>query len=203
MSSWTRSSDTRSGDEVAAALPPGTMAAPYSGVLAATGPLDPWDVLLAGPRPDAVRIGLAVPLSGPLALTAPSALDLAGLAVDEANEAGGVAGRTAELVALDFGRAPDLVAAETVALHAAGAFDVLVGFHTSDVHRAVETALAGRVRYVFTPPHGGGRPRFPPRRGGPAAGRPASSGSASRRASSTPRRWPGWSGTDARGGGCC
>ncbi len=114
-------------------------------------------MLLAGPRADAVRIGLAVPLSGPLALTAPSALDLAGLAVDEANEAGGVGGRTVELVALDFGRAPAVVAAETAALHAAGAFDVLVGFHTSDVHRAVETALAGRVRYVFTPPHEGGR----------------------------------------------
>ena len=114
-------------------------------------------MLLAGPRPDAVRVGLAVPLSGPLAMTAPSALDLAGLAVDEANEAGGVGGRAVELVALDFGRAPTVVAAETVALHAAGAFDVLVGFHTSDVHRAVETALAGRVRYVFTPPHEGGR----------------------------------------------
>ena len=122
-----------------------------------TGPLDPWDVLLAGPRPDAVRIGLAVPLSGPLAMTAPSALELAGLAVDEANDAGGIGGRTVELVALDFGRPPQVVAAETLALHAAGAFDVLVGFHTSDVHRAVETALAGRVRYVFTPPHEGGR----------------------------------------------
>ena len=121
------------------------------------GLLDPWDVLLAGPRPDAVRIGLAVPLSGPLAMTAPSALHLAGLAVDEVNEAGGPGGRTAELVALDFGRAPEVVAAETVALHAAGAFDVLVGFHTSDVHRAVEAALDGQVRYVFTPPHEGGR----------------------------------------------
>jgi urea transport system substrate-binding protein len=122
-----------------------------------TGPLDPWDVLLAGPRPDALRIGLAVPLSGPLAMTAPSALGLAGLAVDEANGTGGAGGRPVELVALDSGRAPGVVAAETVALHAAGAFDVLVGFHTSDVHRAVETALAGRVRYVFTPPHEGGR----------------------------------------------
>src|SRR4051794_41248495 len=90
-------------------------------------------------------------------MTAPSALELAGLAVDEANDAGGIGGRSVELVALDFGRSPQVVAAETVALHAAGAFDVLVGFHTSDVHRAVEAALAGRVRYVFTPPHEGGR----------------------------------------------
>nr|WP_275585931.1 ABC transporter substrate-binding protein [Geodermatophilus sabuli] len=101
---------------------------------------------------------MAVPLSGPLALTAPSALDLAALAADETNTGGGVRGRAVELVTIDSGRPPAVVAAEAAALHEAGAFDVLVGYHTSDVHRALETALAGRVRYVFTPPHeGGGR----------------------------------------------
>jgi ABC-type branched-subunit amino acid transport system substrate-binding protein len=123
------------------------------------GPADPWEVLLAGPRPDVVRVGLAVPLSGPLAMTAPSALDLAGLAADEANEAGGVRGRKVELVAVDSGRAPAVVAAEAVALHQAGAFEVLVGFHTSDVHRALEAALPPGARYLYTPPHEGGRRR--------------------------------------------
>jgi ABC-type branched-subunit amino acid transport system substrate-binding protein len=104
-------------------------------------------------------VGLAVPLSGPLALTAPSALDLAGLAADEVNAAGGAAGRRMELVALDAGRAPAVVAREAAALHAAGAFDVLVGFHTSDVHRAVAQALPRGAPYVFTPPHEGGRVR--------------------------------------------
>jgi urea transport system substrate-binding protein len=120
-------------------------------------PLDPWDVLLTGPRPDVLRVGLAVPLSGPLALTAPSALDLAGLAAEEANAAGGVAGREMQLVAVDSGRAPAIVAAEVASLFGAGAFDVLVGFHTSDVHRAVEAALPAGARYVYTPPHEGGR----------------------------------------------
>ncbi|MCW2575485.1 MAG: putative regulator, partial [Modestobacter sp.] len=32
----------------------------------------------------------------------------------------------------------------------------LVGFHTSDVHRALARAWAGRGTYVFTPPHEGG-----------------------------------------------
>jgi ABC-type branched-subunit amino acid transport system substrate-binding protein len=104
-------------------------------------------------------VGLAVPLSGPLAMTAPSALDLAGLAADEANAAGGVAGRPVELVAVDSGRAPEVVAAEAAALHRAGVFELLVGFHTSDVHRAVESALPPGARYVFTPPHEGGRHR--------------------------------------------
>jgi urea transport system substrate-binding protein len=124
-----------------------------------SGLVDPWEVLLAGPRPDAVRVGLAVPLSGPLAMTAPSALDLAGLAADEANAAGGVAGRPVELVAVDAGRRPAVVAAEAAALHRAGALDVLVGFHTSDVSRALEAALPPEARYVFTPPHEGGRRR--------------------------------------------
>jgi urea transport system substrate-binding protein len=123
------------------------------------GLLDPWEVLLSGPRRDVVRVGLAVPLSGPLAMTAPSALDLAGLAADEVNAAGGVAGRPVELVGVDSGRAPEVVAAEAAALHRAGAVDLLVGFHTSDVHRAVERALPPGARYVFTPPHEGGRRR--------------------------------------------
>lgn len=121
--------------------------------------LDPWEVLLSGPRPDVVRVGLAVPLSGPLAMTAPSALDLAGLAADEVNAAGGAGGRQVALVPVDSGRSPDVVAAEAAMLHRAGVFDLLVGFHTSDVHRAVENALPPGARYVFTPPHEGGRRR--------------------------------------------
>jgi ABC-type branched-subunit amino acid transport system substrate-binding protein len=128
-------------------------------VASQTGLLDPWEVLFTGPRPDVLRVGLAVPLSGPLAMTAPSALDLAGLAADEVNSAGGVAGRPVELVAVDSGRAPEIVAAEAAALHRAGVFELLVGFHTSDVHRAVENALPPGARYVFTPPHEGGRRR--------------------------------------------
>ncbi|WP_116453642.1 ABC transporter substrate-binding protein [Blastococcus litoris] len=124
-----------------------------------TGLLDPWEVLLSGPAPDTVRVGLAVPLTGPLAMTAPSALDLAGLAADELNAGGGVGGRQVELVAMDSGRSPEVVAAEAAMLHCAGAFDLLVGFHTSDVHRALESALPPDVRYVFTPPHEGGRRR--------------------------------------------
>ena len=118
---------------------------------------DPWDVLVSGPARDVVRIGLAVPLTGPLALTAPSALDLAALAADECTEAGGLSGRRVELVPVDSGRAPAVVAAEAVALREAGVFEHLVGFHTSDVHRVLALAWAGRGSYVFTPPHEGGR----------------------------------------------
>jgi ABC-type branched-subunit amino acid transport system substrate-binding protein len=60
---------------------------------------------------------------------------------------------------VDSGRAPEIVAAEAAALHRAGVFELLVGFHTSDVHRAVERALPPGARYVFTPPHEGGSRR--------------------------------------------
>ena len=117
---------------------------------------DPWDALVSGPSRDTVRIGLAVPLSGPLALTAPSALDLAVLAAEECTEEGVLAGRRVELVPVDSGRSPAVVAAEAVALREAGVFDSLVGFHTSDVHRALAQTWAGPGTYVFTPPHEGG-----------------------------------------------
>ncbi|MGY1727912.1 ABC transporter substrate-binding protein [Geodermatophilus sp. SYSU D01062] len=122
-----------------------------------TAPMEAWEAAVVGRSPDVVRIGLAVPLTGPLAMTAPSALDLAALAADEVTEAGGVRGRAVELVTVDAGRRPAEVAADVAALHAAGAVDVLVGFSTSDVSRAVAAALAGRAGYVFTPPHEGGR----------------------------------------------
>ena len=122
-------------------------------------PLDPWDVLVSGPSVDAVRLGLAVPLSGPLALTAPSALDLAALAAEECSGTGALGDRRVELVAVDAGRSPAAVAAEIAALQQAGAVAGLVGFATSDVHRAVERVWAPTGPYVFTPPHEGGASR--------------------------------------------
>lgn len=125
--------------------------------------MDPWDALLTGPVPGVRRIGLAVPLSGPLALIAPSALELAALAADESR----AAGRPVELVAVDAGRAPAVVAAETGRLRQAGVFDTLVGYHTSDVHRALSAAWHSAGGYVFTPPHEGGGTPAGVRRTGP------------------------------------
>ncbi len=117
--------------------------------------MDPWEALLAGPLPGVRRIGLAVPLSGPLALVAPSALELAALAAEESR----AAGRPVELVAVDAGRAPAVVAEEAGRLRRAGVFDTLVGYHTSDVHRALSATWHRAGNYVFTPPHeGGGAP---------------------------------------------
>ncbi len=119
---------------------------------------DPLDALHLRREPGRLRVGLVVPQSGALGLTGPSAVDAALLAVHELNTGGGVRGAYVDLVLVDGGRAPADVAAQTRGLCTVGAIDAVVGFHTSDVHRAVEAAVAGRTPYVFTPPHeGGGR----------------------------------------------
>ncbi len=122
---------------------------------------DPLEAQLASPRPGGrgLRVGLAVPQSGPLGMIGPSAVDAALLAAHEVNVAGGVRGAYVDLVLVDAGRDPATVAEQVRRLCLAGALDALVGFHTSDVHRALEATVGGRTPYVFTPPHEGGRRR--------------------------------------------
>ncbi|WP_433273656.1 ABC transporter substrate-binding protein [Actinosynnema sp. CS-041913] len=118
---------------------------------------DRIEVAVDGPDPAVLRLGLLLPLSGALGLTGPSGLLAAALAATELNAAGGVAGRPVQLVLVDAGRLPPEVVRDASGL--VGLVDAFVGFHTSDVHRALETALGGRVPYIFTPPHEGGARR--------------------------------------------
>ena len=118
--------------------------------------VDALEARIVPRRSDVLRVCLVVPQSGALGMVGPSALDAALLATHEINVADGVGGRYVDLVLVDGGRAPVDVAAEVRALCDAGAVDVVTGIHTSDVHRAVESVVAGRTPYVFTPPHEGG-----------------------------------------------
>ncbi|MBN9610081.1 MAG: hypothetical protein BGO26_04865 [Actinobacteria bacterium 69-20] len=116
----------------------------------------PAELLYAGPDPRVVRIGVLVPMSGVLGLTGPSGLAYAELAAREFNAAGGAHGRPMELVPVDAGQPATHVVSAVRALVDSCLVDALVGFHTSDVRRAVDTAIGGRVMSVFTPPHEGG-----------------------------------------------
>lgn len=118
---------------------------------------DPLEAQHAPREPGRLRVGLVVPQSGQLGMIGPSAVDAALLAAHELNVSGGVRGSYVDLVLVDGGREPARVATEVGMLCEIGAIDTVVGFHTSDVHRAVETRVAGRTPYVFTPPHEGGR----------------------------------------------
>jgi ABC-type branched-subunit amino acid transport system substrate-binding protein len=121
--------------------------------------IDPLEAMLLPRGYEVLRMGLVVPQSGALGMVGPSALDAALLAAHELNVRGGVNGRYVDLVLVDGGGAPDGVAHEVDQLCRAGALDAITGFHTSDVHRAIEAVVAGHTPYVFTPPHEGGRRR--------------------------------------------
>ena len=121
--------------------------------------LDPLDALVQGASTDVIRIGFAVPTSGQLGLTAPGAINSGILAANRINAAGGIGGKRVELVTIDAGRAPSIVAAGVDELIAAGAIHAVCGYHTSDVLRQTEKVTAGRVPYVFTAPHEGGKRR--------------------------------------------
>jgi urea transport system substrate-binding protein len=116
---------------------------------------DTAELMVTGPDASVLRLGLLLPLSGPLGLTGPSGLAAACLAASEAT----AAGRPVELVLVDAGRAPGAVARDARVLADAGLVQAFVGYHTSDVHRAVEAVLARRSAYFFTPPQEGGARR--------------------------------------------
>jgi ABC-type branched-subunit amino acid transport system substrate-binding protein len=118
---------------------------------------DPLEARLLAPDPQrAVRIAIVVPTSGTLGLLAPSALNCAVLAAAELNAAGGILGRPVELVLVDGGRPPAVVAAQVDGLLRANAVTAVVGTHASDLRVELARTLGGRVPYVYTPPYEGG-----------------------------------------------
>ena len=125
-------------------------------------------------------------------MTAPSAIDLAGLAADEVNAAGGVDGRPIELVAVDSGRPPEVVAAEAATAAPRRRLRPPRRLpHQRRAPRARERPAARRAVRL----HAAARGRASPSRRG-ADRRLA-------RWSSTPPRSPGWCATAGPGAGCC
>lgn len=118
---------------------------------------DYLDALLTGPDPETLRIGLVVPGSGVMGLTGPAGIAAAVLAAEEANALDGPGRRAIRLVPLDAGTGAAQVDAQVAELVCAGVIDGLCGFHTSDVFRRLQRVTTGRVPYLFTPPHEGGR----------------------------------------------
>jgi urea transport system substrate-binding protein len=103
-----------------------------------------------------LRLALAIPLSGPLGLLGPASLAAARLALEEVNAAGGIAGRPLELTPVDAGDRPEHAARRIFELAVDRSTDAVVGMHTSAVRRAISSRVAGRLPYVYTPPHEGG-----------------------------------------------
>lgn len=109
---------------------------------------------------DTFTVGIVFPMSGPFGLVGPSSELSAQLAQEELNSRDGVLGRRVELLPIDGGRPPDVVATEVEELLEVGALDAIAGMHTSAVRRALIPITTGRIPYVYTSLYEGGD-RYP------------------------------------------
>lgn len=111
--------------------------------------LDPIEAMLYGPDTKVLRVGLALPRSGVIGLTGPSALESAILAAAEINARKDNESRPVEFVVLDSGAAPAVVAREMDELIQTSSVEGFIGLHTSHTLEHVEKILDKRVPYVF------------------------------------------------------
>jgi len=107
------------------------------------------------PGRDAIKIAFVVPLQGPTGIYGPSCLACADLAVEQLNERDGIAGRAVELVVVDSGREPDVVAEDVARLVDAGGVEAVAGWHISAVRQAITRRIGGRVVYAYAAMHEG------------------------------------------------
>lgn len=106
-------------------------------------------------RSDLVSIAFVVPLQGPTGIYGPSCLACGQLAVEQLNARDGIAGRRIELVQVDAGRSPEVVAEEVGRLVDTGRVDAVAGWHISAVRVALTRRIGGRVVYAFAAMHEG------------------------------------------------
>jgi urea transport system substrate-binding protein len=106
-------------------------------------------------HPDLLPVALVVPQQGPTGIYGPSCLACAELAVEQLNERDGIAGRLVELVHVDGGRQPAVVADEVARLVESGRVEAIAGWHISAVRQAITARIGGRVVYVYAAMHEG------------------------------------------------
>src|SRR3954452_17102235 len=125
-----------------------------------TSHVAPERLTVPPPRgPDVLNMALVVPLQGPAGIFGPSCESCAALAVEEINAEGGVLGRELNLVPVDGGAAPEVVATEVDALIRADAIEAVTGWHISAVREAVAPRTGGRIPYAYTALYEGGEHR--------------------------------------------
>jgi urea transport system substrate-binding protein len=107
------------------------------------------------PGPDALRIAFVVPMQGPTGIYGPSCLACAELAVEQLNEGHGITGRPVELIVVDGGRRPEVVADDVARLVDSGRVEAVAGWHISAVRQAITRRVGGRVVYAYAAMHEG------------------------------------------------
>jgi len=107
------------------------------------------------PGTDVVRVAFVVPLQGPTGIYGPSCLACAELAVEQLNAGAGIAGRRVELLVVDAGRDPDVVADEVARLVDGQLVEAVAGWHISAVRQAITRRIGGRTVYAYAAMHEG------------------------------------------------
>lgn len=102
-----------------------------------------------------LRVAFVVPLQGPTGIYGPSCLACGELAAEQLNAGDGIAGREVELVVVDGGRHPEVVAADVDALVSSGSVEAVAGWHISAVRQAITRRVGGRVVYAYAAMHEG------------------------------------------------
>jgi urea transport system substrate-binding protein len=107
------------------------------------------------PERGRLPVAFVVPLQGPTGIYGPSCMACGELATEQLNAGTGIAGREVELIIVDGGRHPDVVANEVGALVDRGAVEAIAGWHISAVRQAITRRVGGRVVYAYAAMHEG------------------------------------------------
>jgi len=109
------------------------------------------DPTLAASRPDALKIGVLAPLSGPYAAGGTSFVQAATLAVEQANAEGGVSGRLVTIVVADTQGRVDVAKAEALRLVSREKVSALVGAYLSEETVGVMEVAAAHRTVLIVP----------------------------------------------------
>ncbi|WP_424809730.1 substrate-binding domain-containing protein [Rhodococcus sp. 27YEA15] len=93
---------------------------------------------------------MVIPLQGTGGIFGPSCIAVCEMAKNELNTSTGINGREVEIVYIDGGRDPAVVAAEVADLVDTGGIDAITGWHISSIRRLLEPIVRGRIPYVYT-----------------------------------------------------
>jgi urea transport system substrate-binding protein len=105
--------------------------------------------------PGVLPVAFVAPMQGPTGIYGPSCLSCAQLAVEQLNAHDGIAGRQVELILVDGGQEPRVVAEEVSRLVDARRVEAVAGWHISAVRQAITRRVGGRVVYVYAAMHEG------------------------------------------------
>ena len=106
-------------------------------------------------RRELLSVAFVVPLQGPTGIYGPSCLACGQLAVEQLNAVDGIGGRQVELIIIDAGRDPRVVAAEVGDLVDRGIVEAIAGWHISAVRQAITRRVGGKVVYAYAAMHEG------------------------------------------------